>query len=393
MCLKGTRLVYEKDGSLIIIKRGQEDNQPQKRIVKGKILDEKGESLPGATIVLKGTALGGVANVDGTFTLEIPQMDTTVLLVTFVGYQMQEVALKKNNNKELIVRLKPDFVTFSEVRNYNKTNFTARVCASLKEKGLSYYSFYSYDTGLLSKHPITDSLTVFPEKDDHGSIYRLTSSVNGHKVAVYTSHLDYLDCAYYNARGYDGSTWKEIPLPASVEEILKVNVASQRDDAIRLFITQAEKDLAAGYKVIIGGDFNEPSHRDWIEKNKDMYDHNGFVVPWTVTTLLEEAGFVDSYRKIYPNPLTHPGFTYPSDNPAKTPEKITWAPKADERDRIDFIFYKGEGLDARKAVIFGPKGSIVRAQRVQETSKDKFLLPLDVWPTDHKGLLVTFICK
>ena len=75
-----------------------------------------------------------------------------------------------------IVRLKPDFVTFSEVRNYNKTNFTARVCASLKEKGLSYYSFYSYDTGLLSKHPITDSLTVFPEKDDHGSIYRLTSS-------------------------------------------------------------------------------------------------------------------------------------------------------------------------------------------------------------------------
>ena len=292
-----------------------------------------------------------------------------------------------------IVRLKPDFVTFSEVRNYNKTNFTARVCASLKEKGLSYYFFYSYDTGLLSKHPITDSLTVFPEKDDHGSIYRLTSSVNGHKVAVYTSHLDYLDCAYYNARGYDGSTWKEIPIPASVEEIMKVNVASQRDDAIRMFITQAEKDLAAGYKVIIGGDFNEPSHRDWIEKNKNLYDHNGFVVPWTVTTLLEEAGFIDSYRKIYPNPLTHPGFTYPSDNPAKTPEKITWAPKADERDRIDFIFYKGEGLDARKAVIFGPKGSIVRAQRVQETSKDKFLLPLDVWPTDHKGLLVTFICK
>lgn len=292
-----------------------------------------------------------------------------------------------------IVRLKPDFVTFSEVRNYNHTNFTTRVCASLQEKGLQYYSFYSYDTGLLSKYPITDSLTVFPENGDHGSIYRLTSSVNGRKVAVYTAHLDYLDCAYYNARGYDGSTWKEIPLPTSVEEILKINVASQRDDAIRLFITQAEKDLANGYAVIVGGDFNEPSHRDWIEKNKNLYDHNGFVIPWTVTTLLEEAGFVDSYRKIYPNPLTHPGFTYPSDNPAKTPEKITWAPKADERDRIDFVFYKGDGLDAKKAIIFGPKGSIVRAQRVQETSKDKFLLPLDVWPTDHKGLLVTFGSK
>lgn len=292
-----------------------------------------------------------------------------------------------------IARLKPDFVTFSEVRNYNKTNFTARVCASLQEKGLKYYSFYSYDTGLLSKHPIADSLTVFPEKNDHGSIYRLTTSVNGKKVAVYTVHLDYLNCAYYNARGYDGSTWKEIPLPVSVDEILKVNVASQRDDAIRALMVQAEKDLANGYRVVVGGDFNEPSHRDWIEENKHMYDHNGFVVPWTVTTLLEEAGFTDSYRKVYPNPLTHPGFTYPSDNVAKAPEKITWAPKADERDRIDFIFYKGEGLKAKKAILFGPKESIVRSQRVQETSKDKFLLPLDVWPTDHKGLLVTFRCK
>ena len=43
-----------------------------------------------------------------------------------------------------IVRLKPDFVTFSEVRNYNKSNFSARVLSSLREKGLAYYSFYSY---------------------------------------------------------------------------------------------------------------------------------------------------------------------------------------------------------------------------------------------------------
>ena len=292
-----------------------------------------------------------------------------------------------------IVRLKPDFVTFSEVRNYNKTNFTARICESLKEKGLGYYSFYSYDTGLLSKHPITDSLTVFPEKEDHGSIYRLTTSVDGRKVAVYTAHLDYLNCAYYDVRGYDGSTWKERPIPTSVDEILKINVASQRDDAIKLFIEQANKDIAAGYNVIVGGDFNEPSHKDWIEANKNLYDHHGFVIPWTVTTLLDKAGFIDTYRQLYPNPLTHPGFTYPSDNLAKDPLKLTWAAKADERDRIDFIFYKGKGLKATKAIIFGPKESIVYGKRVMESSKDQFLLPLDVWPTDHKGLLVTFKLK
>lgn len=292
-----------------------------------------------------------------------------------------------------IVRLKPDFVTFSEVRNYHNTRFNDRIVASLKERGLDYYSFYTYDTGLLSKHPITDLLTVFPENGDHGSIYKLISEVGGHKVAVYTAHLDYLNCAYYNVRGYDGSTWKEIPVPDSVDEVMKVNVASQRDDAIRMFIAEAEKDLANGYSVIIGGDFNEPSHRDWIEANKDMYDHNGMVVPWTVTTLLEDAGYIDTYRKIYPNPLTHPGFTYPSDNLLKEPGKLTWAPKADERDRIDFIFYQGKDIEAKKAVVFGPKSSIVRNQRVKETSKDKFLTPRGVWPTDHKGLLVTFRIK
>ena len=34
---------------------------------------------------------------------------------------------------------------------------------------------------------------IFPLKDDHGSIYRLESSIHGRKVAVYTAHLDYLD--------------------------------------------------------------------------------------------------------------------------------------------------------------------------------------------------------
>lgn len=292
---------------------------------------------------------------------------------------------------EEIVRLKPDFVTFSEVRNYHNTNFTARLTASLRERGETYYSFYSYDSGLLSRYPITDSTTVFPEKDDHGSIYRMLTEVHGRKVAVYTAHLDYLNDAYYNVRGYDGSTWEEIPIPTSVEEVLEVNDASLRDDAIRLFIEAAQKDREAGYAVILGGDFNEPSHLDWIEETKDLYAHAGLVIPWTVTTLLEEAGFIDTYRTLYPNPVTHPGITFPDDNPAKEIERLTWTPKSDERERIDYIFYAPhEGLRLKDAIIFGHEGSIAYSKRVPNETQDKFLLPLGVWPTDHKGLLVTF---
>lgn len=290
-----------------------------------------------------------------------------------------------------IVRLRPDFVTFSEVRNYHNTRFCDRIVNSLKERGETYYSFYSYDTGLLSRHPITDSLTVFPEKDDHGSIYKMVTSFKGKKVAVYTAHLDYLNDAYYNVRGYDGSTWKEIPIPQTVREVLEVNDRSQRDDAIRLFVEAARKDIDEGTIVLLGGDFNEPSHLDWTRETKDMFDHHGLIIPWTVPLILDNAGFIDTYRTRYPNVLTHPGFTFPADNKDVEVKRLTWAPKADERDRIDYVFYyPHKGLKLKDAILFGPKGSIVRSERVEETSKDKFITPKGIWPTDHKGLLVTF---
>lgn len=287
---------------------------------------------------------------------------------------------------EEIVRLKPDFVTLSEVRNYHNTNFTRRLTQSLLQRGLTYYSFKSKDTGLLSRYPITDSLTVFPEHNDHGSIYRLLCDAKGKKMAVYTAHLDYLDDAYYNVRGYDGSSFREIPIPRTVEEVLERNVKSQRDDAIRCFIEQAKKDEAAGYTVVIGGDFNEPSHEDWTEATRYLYDHHGLVVPWTVTSLLAEAGFRDAYRTFYPNVLTHPGFTFPSDNPDVSPQKLTWAPLADERDRIDYLWYKGKNARVTDCRIFGPEGCIVYSRRCQNPTRENFIKPLGVWPTDHKGV-------
>lgn len=293
-----------------------------------------------------------------------------------------------------IVRLKPDFVTLSEVRNYKNTCFCDRIVQSLKQRGETYYSFFSYDSGLLSRYPITDSLTVFPLKDDHGSIYKMISSIHEHRIAVYTAHLDYLNDAYYNARGYDGSTWKEIPIPQTVCEVLQVNDASLRDDAIRNFIAEAKNDIAEGIIVILGGDFNEPSHLDWTRETKDLFDHHGLIVPWTVPLLLDNNGFVDTYRELYPDVLGYPGFTFPADNPQISVERLTWAPKADERDRIDYVFYHPHpAIELIDAVIFGPCSSIVNSKRMPEESKDRFLLPLGVWPTDHKGLLVTFRLK
>ena len=292
---------------------------------------------------------------------------------------------------DVIIRSDADFVTLSEVRNYRNTRFCDRIVQALQERGKKYYSFYSDDSGLLSRYPILDSVTVFPLRDDRGSIYKLVADMDGQEVAVYTAHLDYRNCAYYDARGYDGSTWAKRTPVKNVDSLLVLNRKSVRDDAIALFIRESENDREAGRIVVLGGDFNEPSHLDWNEATRNIRDHFGMVVPWDVSVALERAGFKDAYRELYPDPLAYPGFTYPANCEDVDLKKLLWAPEADERDRIDFILYAPlEGLQLSDVTIIGPKGDIVRGERVTEETADPILEPLGIWPTDHKAVLATF---
>lgn len=288
-----------------------------------------------------------------------------------------------------------DFVMLSEVRNYNNTRFCDRIVASLLARGKRYYSFYSNDSGVLSKYPIVDSAVIFPEKGDHGSIYKLVADMEGQEVAVYTAHLDYLNCSYYLVRGYSGTTWERLDSAVvDVDSLLYDNMASHRDDAIRSFLADAQHERDKKRLVFIGGDFNEPSHLDWTEATKDSADHNGVVIPWTVTTLLENAGFKDSYREYFPDPVKNPGYTYPADARTADVKRLAWAAEADERERIDFIFYDPSGnLSLTNASILGPRGSIRKSERIQENTADVFIEPLGIWPTDHKGVVAEFQLK
>lgn len=285
-----------------------------------------------------------------------------------------------------IVRLRPDFVTLSEVRNYHDTSFARRIEKSLSERGEKYYSFYSYDSGLLSRYPLSDSLTVFPCEGDHGSVYRLTCEARGVKWAVYTAHLDYQNCTYYDIRGYDGNTWRERPSLCDSAEVMRLNALSRRDEAITAFLAQAARDEAEGYVIALGGDFNEPSCLDWTAATRFTRDHRGLIIPWPATARLAEAGYADAWRTVFPNPLTHPGFTYPADNPALSPLRLTWAPQADERERIDYLFFKGAGIAVSDCRLFGPRGCILYGRRAASATHEPLIEPQGVWPTDHKGV-------
>ncbi len=287
----------------------------------------------------------------------------------------------------------PDFITLSEVRNYKGVDFTAKLVADLSKEGKTYYSEKSEDSGLLSKYPILSFDTIFPLANNSGSIYKLVAEADGVKFAIYTAHLDFKMYASFLPRGYDGISFKQIEAPVTdIKRIKEQNLESMRDDAISLFIADAQNEVDGGSIVIIGGDFNEPSHLDWTAETKNLYDHNGVVYNWDVSMMLQNTGFIDSYRKLHQSVATHPGFTYPSDNvDIDKPSRLTWAKTVDERERVDFIYYyPNSRLTLLNSDVYGPSGSIVKSQRVEESSEDTFILPLGVWPSDHKGVISTF---
>ena len=218
----------------------------------------------------------------------------------------------------------------------------------------------------------------------------------GKPVSFYSCHLDYRHYQCYMPRGYNGTTWKKMDKPITdEEEVLKANRQSFRDETIRAFIQEVQSDIQQGRPIIMGGDFNEPSHLDWQADTKDLWDHNGAVIHWDCSMMLSKAGFKDAYREKYPNTVRYPGFTFPAGNKlaeeAKL-EKLAWAPEADERDRIDFIYYHPleSMLSMKDSKLVGPSETVVRGKITENDSKDKILTPSCIWPSDHKGNLAIF---
>lgn len=301
------------------------------------------------------------------------------------------------NGFDLIVeqmgQLEPDLVAFAEVRNYNDSDFIGRLVAALRERGLVYYGEKSFSTGIISKYPITQQEVVSTwDSKDRGSATKALVDIQGRAIAFYSLHLDWRHYAVYLPRAYGSSSWKKVAAPVTdIEEILKDSRESYRKEIMEVVIADANRERLQGRGIIICGDFNEPSHLDWQADTAQLRDHNGVVIDWDLSTMLHESGYLDSYRVIHPNPVTHPGFTYPVNNPALPVSSLGCAPEVDERDRIDFIYYSPEEvLRAVDSWVVAPAGDIVKYERVPNDSEDSFIEPAGGWPTDHKGVLSTF---
>lgn len=85
----------------------------QQSTITGKVTGETQDALPGVTVLVKGTTNGTTTDVEGNFSLPAPAGGNGTLVVSYVGYVTQEVAI--NNRSTVNIRLAVDAKSLQEV--------------------------------------------------------------------------------------------------------------------------------------------------------------------------------------------------------------------------------------------------------------------------------------
>lgn len=86
-------------------------NVQQQRSISGTVKDTKGDPIIGANVLIKGTTNGTITDIDGNFSLNVP--NNVTLVVSFIGYETQEIVV--GNKSRISVSLTEDMEKLDEV--------------------------------------------------------------------------------------------------------------------------------------------------------------------------------------------------------------------------------------------------------------------------------------
>lgn len=111
MALNATASAQKKSPDVNTQNTASDDTNKRKKIT-GKVLDNKGETIPGATVIVTGTNDATITNIDGSFSLEVPS-GTSKFTVSYVGYISKDIEI--NNQSTFKIVLEEANVAISEV--------------------------------------------------------------------------------------------------------------------------------------------------------------------------------------------------------------------------------------------------------------------------------------
>lgn len=114
-----TEIGFNQIGKYINLKKVNDSEEKQKGLeinsdfeLNGKVIDEKGEPLPGVNILLKNTTIGTISDYDGNYKLSVPE--NSIVVFTFIGYQSQEQKVSSESGY-VEVQLIPEVSELDEI--------------------------------------------------------------------------------------------------------------------------------------------------------------------------------------------------------------------------------------------------------------------------------------
>ena len=94
--------------------------QQQEERIEGTILDENGEPIIGASIVVEGTTNGVISDFDGHFELNVPRKAT--IIISYIGYKNQIIVIGKEKNLRIIMEEDTEVLDEVVVVGYGTTS-------------------------------------------------------------------------------------------------------------------------------------------------------------------------------------------------------------------------------------------------------------------------------
>lgn len=209
-----------------------------------------------------------------------------------------------------------------------------------------YFYLHSSNLSILSKYPIVGTVDFFRPFNCSAAKIQVSRTQTVNYINLWLHYLP--------------DTRQQLLDKVSVDSIVRGEWTTRAAE-LKQILAEADSAgfISGSVPTFVSGDFNIDSHLDWVESTRA--EHEGYVVPWPTSQLMEQAGFRDSYRELYPDPKAYPCKTW---SPAYTPEENGFY------YRIDFIFYKGPGVK-------------VRESRMIDKHPVRF-------PSDHAAMLTVF---
>jgi len=215
--------------------------------------------------------------------------------------------------------------------------------------------------------------TTFFHHEWHGVGAKLRDEM-GREMLTWSTWIDY--------RAFITYALRENPAMSDDDLLALESVGSNRLQQASAIIAHLSDtgQLKADIPLLVGGDWNCPSHLDWTVDTTRVYKRRR-ALPLPVSKAMLAAGFTDTFRALYPNPVQRPG--------------ITWSPmfrvsgEGDEQveqgfDRIDRLYLKNPTKPIGGWTLRPTAGHVL-----PKVWEDERMATLDrAFPSDHGAVVI-----